>query len=138
MTDSTAGSLADLILVLHVGVVAFVVLGLPLIVLGGYLGWRWIRNRGFRLLHLATIAFVAIQAWLGEICPLTTWEQQLRIRAGQTGYDGGFIEHWLSRLIFFDAPPWLFVIAYSLFALAVALAWWRWPPQRTSAKSPPA
>ncbi len=137
MTEGTTGLLADLILLLHVAIVAFVVLGLPLIVLGGWRGWRWIRNRRFRLLHLATIAFVAIQAWAGGICPLTTWEQQLRVRAGQTGYDGGFVEHWLSRLIFFEAPPWVFVIGYSLFALAVAAAWWRWPPRPARHASDP-
>lgn len=130
MSEGTAGTLADLILLLHAVIVAFVVLGLPLIALGGWLGWRWIRVRWLRLLHLATIAFVATQAWLGETCPLTLWEQQLRLHAGQQAYDGSFIEHWLARLIFFDAPPWLFVIAYTLFGLAVAAAWWRWPPQR--------
>ncbi len=135
MTEGTAGVLADLILLLHVAIVAFLVVGLPLIALGGWFGWQWTRNRRFRLLHLATIAFVAIQAWLGEICPLTIWEQQLRSRAGQTGYDGGFIEYWLSRLIFFEAPPWVFVIGYSLFALAVVAAWWRWPPQRSQTRS---
>lgn len=129
MTDTMAGLLANLILALHAAIVAFVVVSLPLIVIGGCLGWRWIRHRGFRLVHLATIGFVAIQSWLGEICPLTVWEQQLRERAGQSGYQGGFIEHWLSQLIFFNAPSWVFVAGYSLFALAVAAAWWRWPPR---------
>ena len=62
---------ADLILVLHTLFVAFVVLSLPAILLGGVLAWPWVRNRCFRLLHLAAIAFVVVQSWLGMICPLT-------------------------------------------------------------------
>jgi hypothetical protein len=42
----------------------------------------------------------------------------------------GFIELWLHRLLFYTAPPWVFATAYSAFGLAVAAAWWRWPPRR--------
>lgn len=122
--------LADVILALHVGIVVFVVLGLILVLVGGVRGWRWVRNLWFRLAHLGTIVFVAVQAWLGELCPLTVWEQQLRAAAGQEAYGESFIEHWLSRLLFFDAPWWVFVAAYTGFALVVALTWWWLPPRR--------
>lgn len=125
-----AGRLADGLLALHVGVVAFVVLGTVAILVGGPFGWRWIRHRGVRLAHLALVAFIALQAWLGRLCPLTTWEQSLRTLAGQSTYETSFIQHWLSRLIFFDAPWWVFVLAYTAFALLVAACWWRWPPRR--------
>ncbi|MGH8078565.1 MAG: DUF2784 domain-containing protein, partial [Lysobacter sp.] len=68
----------------------------------------------------------------GALCPLTTWEQALRRRAGHDTYDESFIEHWLSRLIFFEAPWWAFVAAYTAFALLVLLTW-RWVPPRRSA-----
>lgn len=122
--------LADTILALHVGIVAFVVLGTLAILAGGPSGWRWVRSRSFRLTHLALMVFIALQAWLGRLCPLTEWEQSLRNRAGQETYGESFIQHWLSRLIFFEAPWWIFVAAYTAFAALVALCWWQWPPRR--------
>lgn len=124
------GLLADAILAVHVGVVVFVVGGQLLILLGGPLGWGWVRGWWFRLLHLLLMAFIVVQTWLGELCPLTVWEQDLRRAAGQQGYSESFIEHWLSRLIFFEAPWWVFVAAYSGFFALVVLSWWRWPPRR--------
>ncbi|HEY0502921.1 MAG TPA: DUF2784 domain-containing protein [Lysobacter sp.] len=125
-----AALLADAILALHVGIVAFVVLGAVAILVGAWRGWRWVRGFRWRLAHLLLMAFIAAQAWLGALCPLTVWEQALRRRAGQADYGESFIEHWLSRLIFFEAPWWVFVAAYSAFAALVVLAWFRVPPQR--------
>jgi polyferredoxin len=122
--------LADLMLVLHVGIVSFVVGGQLLFVLGGILAWAWVRERWIRLAHLVLIAFVVVQSWLGAVCPLTIWEQALRQQSGQAGYAESFIEHWLSRLIFFRAPAWVFVMAYSLFGALVLLTWWWLPPGR--------
>ena len=122
--------LADLVLFTHVLTVVFVVLGLVLIVLGNLRGWRFVNAWWFRLTHLATIGVVVAQSWLGITCPLTTLELWLRARAGEATYAGGFIEHWLSRLLYFNAPPWVFVLAYSVFGAMVLAAWWRWPPRR--------
>lgn len=121
--------LADALLALHAGIVAFVVLGTLAILAGGPAGWRWVRRWSFRMTHLALMVFIALQAWLGQLCPLTEWEQSLRSRAGQEIYGESFIEHWLSRLIFFEAPWWSFVAAYTAFAVLVALCWWWWPPR---------
>ncbi len=127
--------LADLILALHVSIVLFVVGGQALILLGGPLGWAWVRRAGFRFLHLALMGFIVVQTWLGQLCPLTVWEQDLRRAAGQAGYAESFIEHWLARLIFFEAPWSVFVAAYSAFFVLVLLSWWRWPPRRRPARS---
>ena len=132
MSPASAAVLADAILALHVGVVAFVVLGTVAILTGGPLGWRWVRNRSFRIIHLALMAFIALQAWLGKLCPLTEWEQALRRRAGHDAYAGSFIEHWLSRLIYFDLPWWSFVAAYTLVAILLMAAWRLWPPRPRS------
>jgi hypothetical protein len=119
---------ADAVLFLHLCVVVFVVLGLLLIVLGNLRGWRFANAWWFRLTHLATIAVVVAQSWLGMVCPLTTLELWLREQGGEATYAGGFIEYWLSRLLYFQAPPWVFVLAYTAFGLCVAAAWWHWPP----------
>ena len=129
MTSALAAALADAILVVHVGIVAFVILG-ALAIFIGRTRWRWVRGFRWRLAHVLLMAFIAFQAWLGALCPLTVWEQALRRRAGQSTYDESFIEHWLSRLIFFDAPWWSFVAAYSAFAALVIAAWFVVPPRR--------
>ena len=83
---------ADLLLVLHLGFICFVLAGGLLV-----LKWRWLA-----ILHLPAVvwgALVEIQGWL---CPLTPWEQQLRQAAGQAGYRGGFVEHYLLPVLY---PP---------------------------------
>lgn len=120
---------ADAVLILHFSIVLFVVLGLPLILLGHARHWAWVRNFWFRSLHLAAIAYVVAEAWLGVACPLTALEVELRARAGETPYHGGFVEYWLGRVLYYQAPPWVFTLVYTVFGLAVAAAWWRIRPR---------
>ena len=124
------GFLADLILALHVAIAAFVLLGLVLVVVGNLRGWGWVNRLWFRLAHLAAIAFVVAESWFGVVCPLTTFEMWLRVRAGEPAYAGGFIEHWLQYLLYYNAPAWVFTLAYSLFGLVVLATWWLFPPAR--------
>ena len=125
--------LADAVLALHFALVAFVVGGLVAILVGNALGWRWVNRRGFRIAHLAAIVIVAAEAWFGITCPLTALEWWLRGQAGTPGAaaaNDSFVGYWLHRLLFYSAPPWVFVLAYTGFALAVVFAWWRFPPNR--------
>lgn len=128
-THAHAALLADALLALHVGIVAFVVLGEALFLAGGSMGWSWVRHFGLRVAHLLLMGVIALQAWLGTLCPLTVWEQALRRQAGQAAYRESFIEHWLSRVLYFDLPWWVFVAAYTAFA-ALVLMTWRWVPPR--------
>ena len=121
--------LADAVLVLHLAIVLFVIGGLVAIVVGHRRGWPLFDGLAFRLAHLVAIAVVVAQAWLGQECPLTTFESWLRARAGAPGYETGFIEHWVGRILFYRAPPWVFTLAYTAFGLLVVLAWWRYPPR---------
>ncbi len=121
--------LADLVLVLHVAVVVFVVGGLVLVVAGNLRQWRWVNALGFRLAHLGAIVFVVAGTWLGLVCPLTTLELWLRAKAGAATYGGSFIEHWLQRLLYYDAPTWVFTLVYSLFGLLVVATWVYFPPR---------
>jgi hypothetical protein len=125
-------SLADAVLVIHFGVVLFVVGGLVVVVAGNSLQWRWVNRLWFRLAHLTAIAVVALQAWLGQFCPLTNLESWLRVQAGAAAYEKSLIEHWLQRLIYYEAPFWVFTVAYTAFSVLVLLAWWRFPPRRGS------
>ncbi len=126
--------LADAVLAVHVAIVVFVVGGLVLILVGNRLGWHWVNRRGFRYLHLLAIGVVVLQAWLGVLCPLTTLEMWLRAEAGEAGYTGSFVQQWLQRLLYYEAPPWVFIVAYSLFGLAVLFAWWKFPPGKGSGR----
>jgi hypothetical protein len=118
--------LADAILVLHALIVLFNVGALPVIWLGHFRGWKFVRAFGFRATHLLLIGFVALESVLGAICPLTIWEDAVRTRAG-TGprYHGGFVAHWLHRLIFYDLDQRFFAVGYGLFFALVlfTLVW---------------
>lgn len=125
----TARLAADAVLVLHVAYVLFVVGGLVLTLIGGWARWGWVRNRWFRSLHLAAIVVVVVQSWLGVECPLTTLERWLRQAAGDRGYDGAFVAHWLERLLYIEAPPAFFVSLYTAFAALVLWTWIKLPPR---------
>jgi hypothetical protein len=120
---------ADGVLVTHAALVAFVVGGLVVILLGNLRGWSWVNAPLFRIAHLAAIAAVVLEAWFGITCPLTAAERWLRTRAGVSTYQESFIEHWLEALLFYQGPPWLFTLCYTVFGLAVALTWWAFPPR---------
>ncbi len=122
-------ALADALLLLHVAVVLFVVLGLLLVLAGGWRRWHWVRSPAWRLLHLLAIGVVVAEAWLGIGCPLTTWEMALRERAGAAIYRGSFIEHWLHAALFWSAPAWVFTVLYSAFGLLVLVSWFIVPPR---------
>lgn len=133
MSTETAYILAaDALLITHTLFVAFVVLGLVAIYVGYWLSWSWVRNHWFRLIHLGGIGFVVLQSWAGLICPLTTWEMQLREKAGQSTYEGSFIQHWLQSLLYYEAPDWVFLLIYTLFGTLVLASWFVVRPKRRS------
>ena len=130
------GLLADAIGITHALVVLFVVGGQALILAGWGLGWRWTRNLPFRIVHLAVIGFVVVQQWLGEMCPLTVWESELRRQAGAAGYQAGFIADWLERLLYYSAPGWAFTVVYTLFAVVVVATFILYRPERRPPAGP--
>ena len=111
--------LADGIVVLHFAIVVFVVVGELLILLGRPLGWRWVGNRILRATHLAIIVFVAAVAGMGDLCPLTTWENDLRRLAGQPLEQSSFVAYWAHELLFVDVDQKTLTACYIGFALLV-------------------
>lgn len=115
--------LADLLLITHALVVGFVIIGFFCIWIGYWRGWSGIRNFYFRILHLAVMGIVAIQASGGVICPLTVWEDTLRRHGGESGrYEGSFIQHWLHAIIYYDVSLELFAVIYSIFFVLVVIS----------------
>ena len=128
-----SAALADAILVAHAAFVLFVVAGLPATWIGIALDRPFAFNPWLRGLHLAAIGFVVVETLLGYMCPLTIWEAALR----GDGSGDGFIERYIHAWLFWRAPAWAFAAAYVAFAALVAATWWRWPPTRGRAPSPP-
>jgi len=119
--------LADAVLVAHSLLALFIVCGLVVIWLGAALRWTWVRNRSLRIVHLLAIALVALLSLLGIACPLTLLEDWLRNGSLEPQ---GFIQRWVSRLLYYDLPIWVFTLAYVIFALMVLLTWRFVPPDR--------
>ena len=86
--------LADLLVVLHLAFATF-------IIFGGFLAWKW---RRATLFHLPALAWGFWVETSGQICPLTPLEIHLRQLAGEAGYQGGFLDHYVVALLY---PPWL-------------------------------
>jgi hypothetical protein len=118
--------LANAVLLIHFVLVLFISAGLPLIYVGAALDWSWVRAWQWRALHLAAIVFVAVESLLGIACPLTVWEDALRGDRSNVG----FIERWITRIMFYDLPAWVFILAYTGFAVLVAVTWVWVPPTK--------
>lgn len=115
--------IADLVLVLHFGIAAWIVLGLGALWFGGWRGWMWTRRPLFRALHASAIAVVATQSVLGIRCPLTVWEDALR----GVHSESSFVQRWVGRLLYYDLPEFVFTTTYLGAVAATALAWWIYP-----------
>jgi hypothetical protein len=129
---------ADAVLIVHFLYVLFAVGGEVLVLVGGALRWRWVRNLPFRLVHLTAVALVAVEALLGVMCPLTEWEYRLRELAGQhVQRQLSFVARLVRSVIFYDFPAWVFTVAYVGFALLVAGSFLLYPPRRAARQPRP-
>jgi hypothetical protein len=127
---------ADMVAAVHAAYIAFVVLGFIAIILGVAMGWRWARNVYFRLVHLAAILLVCVEALIGLTCPLTILENRLRVLGADKPYPGSFIGYLLDRLIFYDFPQWLFTLVYLSFGALVLLTFVLVPPRIGRSRGP--
>jgi hypothetical protein len=82
--------LADFVVLLHFLFVLFVVFG-------GLLVLRWPR---LAYVHLPIAVYGVLIEFVGWVCPLTPLEKRLRESAGQQGYEGGFIEHYILPVLY--------------------------------------
>lgn len=125
----TFGIVADVIVLLHLAYVAFVVIGLGVIIVGRWFQWRWIRNSYFRVIHLSMIAIVVVESLLSITCPLTTLEHWLRQQAGQSPTSESFMGRLAQDLLFYEFTQEFFTIAYCLFGSLVLLTFILVPPR---------
>ena len=81
---------ADCVLLLHLAFTLFAVLG----------GLLVLRRPSLLWLHLGAVFWGVVIELADWICPLTPLENFLRERGGEAGYAGGFIEHYVVRLLY--------------------------------------
>jgi len=130
-----AAFLADAIVLVHLLIVGFCVLGELAILAGAALRWRWIRNLPFRIAHLALVLYVAGEATFGITCPLTLWEYELRLAAGQRSErDITFVGKLIRSIIFYDFPAWVFTAMYIGFGALILITFILIRPERKAAR----
>jgi hypothetical protein len=113
---------ADVILLIHFLFVAFVVLGFIFIWIGYFTKQKFARNAKFRICHILVMGIVLYESLIGMICPLTEWENYLRVRGGQDQvYETSFMKEWIHKIMFFDFSELTFVIVYALFFTLILL-----------------
>jgi hypothetical protein len=116
--------LADLVVLVHFTFVLFVIAGALLS----------LHNRAWAWLHVPAFAWGALIEFRGWVCPLTPLENALRARAGQAGYAGGFIEHYVTRILYPAGLTRSIEVILGVLVLVgnLALYWWVWSRSRVS------
>jgi hypothetical protein len=102
--------LADAVMLIHFGFLVFVALG-------GFLAWRFRRVVG---VHLAAVGWGLYTVLVGVPCPLTAWEDGLRRLAGEQGLPAGFIDTYVTGVIYPDEH---LLTARIVVAVLVAVSW---------------
>ena len=103
--------LADAVIVLHGLFIVWVVFGGVAVIARPLLAW----------VHVPAMVWSVWVSWSGSSCPLTPLEQSLRRAAGQAGYEGGFIEHYLTAAIYPQGLTSLHQLAFGAAVLAINL-----------------
>jgi hypothetical protein len=105
---------ADIVLVAHLAFIVYVTLG-------GLLNVRW---RRAWIVHIPAILWGFLIEFLGYDCPLTTLENYFRSGAGELGYERGFLDHFISTLIYPDIPPFVHIFLGVLLAAVNGFIYW--------------
>ncbi|HEX8773119.1 MAG TPA: DUF2784 domain-containing protein [Pyrinomonadaceae bacterium] len=123
------GLLADLVVAIHIAYVAYIIVGMALILVGLKRKWNWTSNLWFRLSHLAAILIVILELIFKTTCPLTLLELKFRSLAGQPVTEATFVE----RLMYYILSGWLpgsFTNSiYVVVALVIAVTFVISPPR---------
>ena len=116
--------IADVLLLIHFGLAAFISAGFFIIPLGYKLNWNWIKKRNLRLLHLFLMGVITTETIVGLTCPLTVLENMFR----DVDYSMSFISYWVAQILYWDLPNQVFVLVYSLCFVWVLILWKTFPP----------
>jgi RsiW-degrading membrane proteinase PrsW (M82 family) len=147
--------LANVIVVAHLIYVAIVLVIIPLIFVGWWRRWKWVRNFWVRIIHFLMMGVVVVETGLGVPCPLTIWERDLRLAGGQfdyvrdsdgdivvdenflptpiytDGYEEDFVRRCVHQFLFYDpssVPPWVLHVCYFIIGGVILLSLILVPP----------
>jgi hypothetical protein len=103
-----ARTLGDLVLAFHLAFILFAVLGGFLVLWGPWIVW----------LHIPSVLWSGYVNLFGQVCPLTPLENRFRYLAGQAGYEGGFVQHYIAPLVYPGVMPerWGLISGFSVLA----------------------
>ena len=118
--------LADSVLLIHLAFILFVLFG-------GIIGFWW---RKIVVLHLPAVFWGAFVEFSGWICPLTPLENRFRIKAGEFGYSGGFVENYIIPIIYIEGLTAEIQIIFGTLVLVLNLLIYGWIIQRWIRKKP--
>ena len=116
---------ADLVMIAHFLLAAFMTAGFVAIPIGYKFSWSWAQNRRLRICHASAMGFIMAETIVGLTCPLTVLEHSLR---GDSPPQP-FVSYWIKRILYWDLPHEIFIALYFLcFAWVIFL--WKWCPPR--------
>ena len=128
-----ANILSDILVAVHLLWAAFMVGGFVL----GLAAIRFRRLRRLlilRTIHLAGIIFTAsVPLWAG-ICPVTRWENLLRLRAGAEAIPRSFLAYYADRILYLDVPAWAITAGTALVAVGSVVLYFVFPPWKKSGR----
>jgi hypothetical protein len=103
-----ARTLGDLVLACHLAFIVFAALGGFLVLWKPWIAW----------LHIPSVLWSGYVNLFGQVCPLTPLENRFRDLAGQAGYDGGFVQHYIAPLVYPGVMPerWGLISGFSVLA----------------------
>ena len=116
--------IADVLMLIHFGLAAFISAGFFIIPLGYRLGWNWIKKRNLRLLHLFLMGVITTETIVGLTCPLTVLENMFR----DFDHSMSFMSYWVAQILYWDLSNQVFVLLYSLCFVWVLILWKFCPP----------
>ncbi len=130
MHDFLYSDLASIVSLVHIGYTLFIIIGFILIWIGYFVKWKWVRNYIFRLVHLAMMGFVGLEAVFSIECPLTWAEYRLLTLAGLKHGNMPFIAGFVDKVLFYNFPIWIFNLIYISFTALLVATWFIVKPER--------
>ena len=120
--------IADLILILHFGIVLFITSLFFLIPVGYKFNWIFTKNIKVRVFHAGLMTFVTIETFLGMACPLTYLENYFLNE--NENENKLFLSYWLNKIIYWDLPSYFFLIMYLICLVWTFIMWYIFPPKK--------
>jgi Protein of Unknown function (DUF2784) len=136
VSPQTALQLAQAILAVHIAIAGFVIFGIVAIPLGARLGWQFVYNFWWRLIHVGAMGIIALQKLMGNSCFLSVWEFRLVDIASKIPHPTPVFQTIGEHVLYWNLPLWFFAALYTALFVFVVLMWFIVPPTTRGASKP--